>query len=350
LTEILWDTWGIPHIFAKDAASLFYAFGWAQMKNHGNLILKLYGEARGRAAEYWGEDFLGSDRLIHTLSIPKFADQWYRAQHKPFNLYIDAFVDGMNAYAQAFPDKISSEAKMVLPVTGTDPLGHGLRVIHHTFVGGSELSTAQRWAQMGSNAWAVAPSRSASNNAMLLANPHLSWSGFFTWFEAHLVTKELDAYGATLVGTPFLGIAFNDFLGWTHTNNTYDGADLYELTLTDNGYMFDGQERSFETSDTLFKVKQPDGTLREERLTVRHSVHGPVLAQKDGKALAFRVVGLDQPQLFEQYWNMMHATNLSEFEKALEPLQMPYFNVILCRSRRTYSLSLQRTCSKEKQR
>jgi len=25
--ELLWDTWGVPHIFADDTANLFYAFG-----------------------------------------------------------------------------------------------------------------------------------------------------------------------------------------------------------------------------------------------------------------------------------------------------------------------------------
>ena len=52
-TEILWDSWGVPHIFAADMPNLFYAFGWAQMANHGDLLLELYGQARGRAAEYW---------------------------------------------------------------------------------------------------------------------------------------------------------------------------------------------------------------------------------------------------------------------------------------------------------
>src|SRR5262245_61566368 len=59
-TEILWDTWGVPHIFAKDAVGLFHAFGWAQMHSHGNLVLRLYGQARGRAAEYWGKDYVDS--------------------------------------------------------------------------------------------------------------------------------------------------------------------------------------------------------------------------------------------------------------------------------------------------
>ena len=61
-TEILWDSWGVPHIFATDAESLFFAHGWAQAKSHGDLLLRLLGESRGRAAEYWGEEHLEEDR------------------------------------------------------------------------------------------------------------------------------------------------------------------------------------------------------------------------------------------------------------------------------------------------
>jgi acyl-homoserine-lactone acylase len=35
--EILWDNWGVPHIFARDTESLFYAFGRAQAHSHGDL-------------------------------------------------------------------------------------------------------------------------------------------------------------------------------------------------------------------------------------------------------------------------------------------------------------------------
>src|SRR6185503_6925214 len=53
-TEILWDRYGVPHIYASDREAMFYAHGWAQMRNHADLLLRLYGESRGRAAEYWG--------------------------------------------------------------------------------------------------------------------------------------------------------------------------------------------------------------------------------------------------------------------------------------------------------
>src|SRR5678815_4376702 len=63
-TEILWDRYGIPHIFAPDRPSLFRAHGWAQMHNQANLLLRLYGESRGRAAEYWGPSYLELDRWV----------------------------------------------------------------------------------------------------------------------------------------------------------------------------------------------------------------------------------------------------------------------------------------------
>ena len=57
-TEILWDHYGVPHIYGKNAEEMYHAFGWSQMQNHADLILQLYAEARGRASEYWGCNIL----------------------------------------------------------------------------------------------------------------------------------------------------------------------------------------------------------------------------------------------------------------------------------------------------
>ena len=87
-TEILWDSWGVPHIYAEDPPSLFHAFGWAQMASHGDLLLRMYGEARGRASEYWGESHLNADRWLHTMDVPKRAQAWYEAQSPEFRGYL----------------------------------------------------------------------------------------------------------------------------------------------------------------------------------------------------------------------------------------------------------------------
>jgi acyl-homoserine-lactone acylase len=74
--EILWDTWGVPHIYAKNDESPFYAYGWAQAQNHGDLVLQLYGQARGRGGEYWGEKYAEADRWVITNSIYERAGEW----------------------------------------------------------------------------------------------------------------------------------------------------------------------------------------------------------------------------------------------------------------------------------
>ena len=60
-TEILWDRYGVAHVYAKTTADLFYGYGYAQAQSHGNLLLHLYGESRGRAAEYFGPSGLEGD-------------------------------------------------------------------------------------------------------------------------------------------------------------------------------------------------------------------------------------------------------------------------------------------------
>jgi acyl-homoserine-lactone acylase len=150
-------------------------------------------------------------------------------------------------------------------------------------------------------------------------------------FEAHLVTPDLNAYGSTLVGVPVPTFAFNDYLGWTHTVNTYDGCDLYALTPDGDGYRFDGETRAFETDMQTIPVLADDGTIREEPFTIRRSLHGPVAALPDGTPVAIRAANLGEfatPGLIEQWWAMLHAQDLTTFEDALRRLQLPMFNVI----------------------
>lgn len=329
-TEILWDSWGVPHVYGRDAEGLFRAFGWAQMQSHGDLILRLYGQARGRAAEYFGEKYLESDRYVRTMGIPARAREWYEAQNPTMRGYLDAFAAGINTYAKEHAAQINDEVEQVLPVDGVDVLAHVQRVIHFTFVVNPQsvgnLSPSRSTA--GSNGWAIAPSYSTSGNAMLLANPHLPWSDLYLLYEAQLTAPGIDAYGVALVGMPVLAIAFNNNLGWTFTVNTHDGWDAYQLTLADGGYLLDGSVRPFETETQTLKVKQANGSLREEQLVIKRSIHGPIVAHKDDKAVALRVVGLDQPDMMEQIWDMARATQLSEFEAALKRLQLPMFNIL----------------------
>ena len=327
-TEILWDNYGVPHIYAGNNKEMYYAFGWAQMTNHANLLLQLYGQARGRSAEYWGADNLENDKQMMLFNIPAKAEEAYRQQAKEFKEYIDAFVKGINDYAKTYPEAIDENMKQVLPVAATDIFANIIRTSFR-FITNPERTATERLIQTGSNAYAIAPSRSASKNAMLVCNPHLPWKkDFTTLFEAHLHTPELNAYGAALVGSPVLNTAFNDNLGWTHTTNTIDASDRYELSLQNDGYLLDGVVVPFDKQSISLKVKQANGKLQEQQIEIRSSKHGPVVGEKNNKAYAIRLAGMNNFKIVEEYHKMMTAKNWSEFESAVKLLQIPMNNII----------------------
>jgi acyl-homoserine-lactone acylase len=327
-TEILWDNYGVPHIYSKTNAGMYYAFGWAQMHNHADLMLQLYGEARGRAAEYWGQWYLRSDETIQKFNLGQVSQKVYEEQHLEYKSYLDAFVNGINAYAKAHPEAIGERYKQVLPVTPQDVIAHTINVISLEFVAPESIYASIRATLPGSNAMAIAAARSASKHAMLMANPHLYWGGSNTFFEAHLNAPGFNAYGATLLGMPVLAIAFNNNLGWTHTVNPNTASTRYELTLKNNGYLLDGAVAPFETRTATIKIKQHDGTMKEEQLVCKYAKQGPVIGEKKDKAYAVRIAGLGNAFFNEQYHKMAKAANFAEFESAVKMLQMPMFNVI----------------------
>ncbi|MEO7133413.1 MAG: penicillin acylase family protein [Vicinamibacterales bacterium] len=329
-TDILWDNWGIAHIFAPDHPSLFFAYGYAQMEAHSELLLRLYAQARGRGAEIYGEQYLDADRWVRTNGIPTRAKEWSKGQSPQFGPLVFSFVDGLNTWAKEHQADLSAEAKLVLPISVEDVYAHCLRVIHYDWIiNPSKLDGRLRRAEVethGSNEWAIAPSYSASGHAILMSNSHLQWGDMHTYFEVQLTAPGVTSYGAVWVGFPVLRQCFTDFVGWTQTTNNPAESDLYRLTLKDNGYVLDGVVKPFDVSREVIKVKGKDGTMRDEPITIRRTVHGPVVADRGGSTIAMRVAAIDRPRLFEQFWRMGLAHNLAEWKDALRMQQLPLFN------------------------
>ncbi len=331
--EILWDRYGVAHVYAKNVEGMFFGYGYAQMQSHANLVLKLYGESRGRGAEYWGEKGLELDRWIHTNEVPERAEKWLALQTPEFRKYLTAFADGMNEYARRHPSEIGTEYRQVLPVRPVDSLMHAHRIVHFSYVSSAARVTAAATGRapslsgIGSNAWAIMPKKSAEGTPMMLMNPHLPWQDWYTYYEAHLNGPGMNLYGASQIGFPVLRFVFSDYLGFTQTVNSIDGSDLYQIVRDGDGYRFDGQKKSFETASKTLKVRVSEGRYRDEALTIRKTVHGPVVWDQSGKTLALRTAGLDRPYLLEQYWKMAIAKNFREYELQVRRLEVPTFNI-----------------------
>ncbi len=326
--EINWDTWGVPHIKGERDMDTYYAFGWAQMKAHGDIILESYGKARGRSAEYWSDNQnIESDLLIRRLNVPKRAQQWFEAQNRDMKNKLSSFVAGMNDFCKKNPNQINDDLKVVLPIQNTDPLAQ-LQMTYHIGVAGFAIHPkAEDWKTAGSNAWAIGPSKSESGNAILLTQPHPPWLPDYLFFEAHLKSKALNIYGIALVGSPTILMGFNESLGWALTFNQADAMDLIELEITDNKYMFEGTWKPLEITEEVITIRSKDA-ISYDTIQIKNSNYGYIIQEKNGKALALRLSGLDRPYLMDQFTDMAKANKLNEFETALEKLQLPLQNII----------------------
>jgi acyl-homoserine-lactone acylase len=361
--EILWDTYGIPHVYGPDLLTVVRGYGYAQMENQAETILTNAATARGRSAEYFGPGAdnanVQSDILVRTEDIPRRAKRWLRDGGAFQRNVIKAFVYGANEYVNRHRDRLDPTIQQVLPLVATDIPSIEQQTLEFTIMteqdnvpalmaaweqGGLAAANtlAHRLKSDGSNGWALAPQKSASGHAILMGNPHLPWGnnqpipslGVFQWMEVNLVTGNpasptLNASGVAFPGSPFLNIAYSDNIGWTHTNNTIKNADLYELTLDANGrYWFGGAALPLQHRQDVIKIRQNSGAFTDQTIDIYSSIHGPIVDRKGDTALALRVAGLDAPSLVTQYWDMIRAQNLEDFAAALSELQLPFFNVI----------------------
>ncbi len=346
-SEILWDNYGVPHIYAKSTPDMFYLFGYAQAEAHGDLLLHVMAAARGRASEFYGpgdnDRNLKSDRWVLLNEVPDRAALWLSKQTPEFAKYLEAFAAGINAYATAHPDKLDPAGRRALPITPLDLIAHQQRFVNFEFVASQRLTESPATLkaseespftptnpdmQDGSNGWALAPSHTASGHAMLLMNPHLAWAGEQSYFEVDLNAPSLHLYGATQIGLPVLRFSFSDDVAITNTVNTNNGALLYKLTEKDGGYVLDGQTKQYANAQHPFRILQQDGTFTTEIVQVQRTVQGPIIRRDNGQPIALYVAGLDKPFFLDQYWHMITAHHLADYQAQLRRLEVPMYNIL----------------------
>ena len=300
------------HLCGRSRVDVLRAWLGADAKPGQPAAAPLRRIARARGGILGRRRNLELDRWVQLNGVPERAKRWYDAQDPQFRTYLDEFARGINDFAAKNPAPIGAEFRVVLPVSGVDVVQHPLRAVHYGYMGSRARMNTEVTALLknqrrsgrgapatdddelaaGSNTWAIGPAHSASGNAMLLINPHLAWGNtFYRYMQVHLVGPDYDQVGAPQVGFPVAVVGFNRHTGWGRTVNTIDTVDFYKLTVQNDQYVFDGALRPFERETRTLKVKQADGSLREERLDIRRSVHGPVVFDENGVTVAMRVAG-----------------------------------------------------------
>ena len=334
------DTYGIPHILADTEEAAAFAFGYAQAEDHAAEIGRRYLRARGEAARHFGEDALSNDIAMAQFDNLASATAALERITPLYRRIIGAYAAGVNRYVRAhrrelpewMPEITAADVLASTRAGAASSLGGAalVRRLRAKYEGGPGAPEAPDWIDdaPGSNAFALAGSRTTTGKPILLGNPHLQWSSLY--WEAHVrVPGKIDFYGSTLVGIPVLRAGFNDRLGFVTTNNAPDLDDVFALNLDPvrpDHYLFDGRSRPLQRRDATVQVREADGSMRAEARTFWSSHIGPVIHRTADRAFAVRSVRLEALQYFEGFYLLSKARNLDEWNEAMRHNLVPTSN------------------------
>ncbi len=334
--EIVRDSFGIPHIFAKTNAEAAYGVAWAQCEDNYPVMQEAFAAARGRAGVLLGVDGAAIDYILQMFQIREFVAERYDKDVSPeYDAMLEAYVQAVNRYVELHPeeqrikgmDNITKQEALQIYLLNFLVNNHTVMDIAKVLQNQMELyETLGRLQGAGSNAMAYSPRKTTDGKTYLVANPHQPIDGPASFWEVGITTEEgLNVYGATFVGggiTPFIGSNRN--LGWTHTTNYDDYSDVFKLTMHPHKkglYRFDGEWLELEKHVAKFKVKIGPIILpiRKKYYT---SIYGPTAKNKDG-FYAFRNNAFFNIRTAEQWYRMALAENMEEFWAAIEMQGIP---------------------------
>ena len=327
--EIRRTSFGVPHILGETLESAAFALAWVMMEDYREEVPRQLLVANGRWAMVSGRmgierDYAG--RLAHEYAIEVFPLFPPDVQEM-----LEGFAAGVNYFIELHAAGLP---EWVTPgFTPQDVAAKDLRVWDQGAVlellrsrqgSGDRQSPGEATGEevdpdVGSNAWAFGPDRSSSGNAILVRNPHLTYTSGY--YEAHLtVPGALNFYGDFRLGGPF-GIigGFNDRLGWSTTNNYGDPDQIYALSKNpedSDEYLFDRTSIAIQTRPVTVDFTDTDSLGRATR-DFRFTPLGPVLFETPDTLFVLKTPTLRQYRLGEQWLRMMQSQSLEEWKSAM---------------------------------
>jgi penicillin amidase len=338
--EIVRDNANVPHIFGESDADVFFGLGFAHAQDRMWQMIMLRRTAQGRLSEVFGSSTLDIDKLmrrldLYPLSVQSAAtlDAKTRAALEAYSAGVNARLNQINSEAlgRGAPEMLLFNAPMapwrpadsvaITKLLGVQLSGHlqaevirartslalpddkRVRDILPDFPGTGvaalpeyaslfpdvsrhaanipldphPLSPFKDMAFAGaSNAWAAAPSRSASGGTLLANDPHLGFTAPSVWYLARLELQSGGVIGGTIPGMPVVLTGRSGALGWGLTSAYLDDQDVYiEEINPDNREQYRTPEgfKEFTTRASIITIKDEDPVT----LTLRWTDNGPVL-------------------------------------------------------------------------
>jgi len=398
---VLRDELGVPYIFAANTPDLLRAQGFVTAQ-HRLMQMELFRATwRGELAATLGAVALPSDIRMRVLGIRRNGDKHALNLSPESRAFFQHYVDGINAYVSTQTSEHPIELKAVglapraWSVADLVTLVHYVHYTHSTNFKAEVVAQKlidqlgmdrareifpltvnpdaaadaapkvalgrdhHRWAPLGmdwgdllvapetlghqglgSNNWAVGPSRSASGKAMVANDPHLDnriLPG--TWHPVGLFTPDIQAVGAALPGMPGILVGRTKHVAFGVTNAYGDVQDLYVETIdpTDPGrYLDGGTALPFDvvTETIQVKDKAAPGGLREHPLKLRFTKRGPVITDHPGlgpegdKLLVLRSTDAEVLAPVIGIEGLLTAPDATAFDRELQKIDLMMFNFV----------------------
>ncbi|MDH6707358.1 acyl-homoserine-lactone acylase [Kitasatospora sp. MAA19] len=373
--------YGIPHILAHDFRGLGYGYGYAFAQDNLCELADQVLTVRGERARYLGLDATapsGSDNLtsdVYHQGLQR-SGSVKRLLDKPAPLgptddvrrLVEGYAAGYNRYlsdtgVDRLPDAGCRGQDWVRPITAEDVWGMIYEVDTAAGLGGAQDAIASatpptpgapavpsapapasapsgpapasalpkespgRDPELGSNGWALGRDVTRDHDAMLLANPHLPWTGSDRFYQVQLtIPGVLDVSGAGLYGTPLVEIGHTRNVAFTATSSFAQHAAQFRLTLVPGdptSYLVDGKAEPMGRQEVPVTVRGTDGTLSTVTRTLYTSRYGPVLggSWSTEHAYALRDANAENLRSMNGWLAMDRAQSLAELKQADDTYQ-----------------------------
>jgi penicillin amidase len=193
----------------------------------------------------------------------------------------------------------------------------------------------QSGAEVGSNNWVVAGSKTSTGLPILANDPHLGIQMPSIWYEVGLHCDgacPFDVTGFSFAGVPGVIIGHNERIAWGVTNLAADTQDLYiERLNPDNPeqYEANGEWVDLEIRTEMIGIA---GTTPKE-IQVKSTRHGPIISDRYGPlddfgseagvevpinyAVALKWTALEPSRLVQAVLSINQAANWEEFREAV---------------------------------
>jgi acyl-homoserine-lactone acylase len=330
---IIRDNWGIAHVYGKTDADAVFGMLYAQCEDDFMRVEMNYIEKLGKVSELKGKSNIYNDLEMRLLIDVDAAKKEFKEAKPWLKQLLHSYADGINYYLYKNPQikpKLLKHFEPWFPLLWTDgSIGaistadlttaelknfYSKQVVENKF---SYVEKPKEF-ESGSNGFAIAPSKSATGNALLYINPHTT---FYFRPEIHIVSQNnLNAYGAVTWGQFFIYQGFNEKLGWMHTSSNIDVADAYfEKVIKKNNkffYEYDGKLRPLKIKNIKINYLN-NNKIESFTFTTYATHHGPIMAERDGKWVSLKSFNRSVKSL-EQSWLRTKTKSLKEFEEVLD--------------------------------